>query len=121
MSTIAPKFRFSYFLKSITDSAFWALLLLTLIGLPFAMIVLFYLRLPIIDDKLMTPYLALTTLADPSRQIPLIKSIIHSDLFRITAFPGFGFAALLAAGTIFVERKMLAKLQLRVVLSIVVK
>ena len=114
MSTIAPKFRFSYFLKSITDSAFWALLLLTLIGLPFAMIVLFYLRLPIIDDKLMTPYLALTTLADPSRQIPLIKSIIHSDLFRITAFPGFGFAALLAAGTIFVERKMLAKLQLRV-------
>ena len=29
-------------------------------------------------------------------------------------FPGFGFAALLAAGTIFVERKMLAKLQLRV-------
>ena len=62
----------------------------------------------------MTPYLALTTLADPSRQIPLIKSIIHSDLFRITAFPGFGFAALLAAGTIFVERKMLAKLQLRV-------
>ena len=29
-------------------------------------------------------------------------------------FPGFGFAALLAAGTIFIERKLLAKLQLRV-------
>ena len=47
-------------------------------------------------------------------QIPLIKALIYSDLFRIAAFPGFGFAALIAAGTIFVERKMLAKLQLRV-------
>ena len=37
-----------------------------------------------------------------------------TDIFRVMAFPGFGFAALLAAGTIFVERKMLAKLQLRV-------
>jgi len=37
-----------------------------------------------------------------------------TDLFKIAAFPGFGFAALIAAGTIFVERKMLAKLQLRV-------
>jgi NADH-quinone oxidoreductase subunit H len=44
----------------------------------------------------------------------MLKSIIHSDFFRITAFPGFGFAALLAAATIFIERKMLAKLQLRV-------
>ena len=35
-------------------------------------------------------------------------------IVRVMAFPGFGFAALLAAGTIFVERKMLAKLQLRV-------
>ncbi len=37
-----------------------------------------------------------------------------TDIFRVMAFPGFGFAALIAAGTIFVERKMLAKLQLRV-------
>ncbi|MBI5697197.1 MAG: NADH-quinone oxidoreductase subunit NuoH [Thaumarchaeota archaeon] len=114
MSTIAPKFRFSYFIKSITDSAFWAVVLLTLVGLPFVMVLLFYLKLPIIDDKLYAPYLALTTLADPSRQIPLIKSFIHTDFFKIAMFPGFGFAALVAAGTIFVERKMLAKLQLRV-------
>jgi len=37
-----------------------------------------------------------------------------TDIFKVMAFPGFGFAALLAAGTIFVERKMMAKLQLRV-------
>ncbi|MFM8659482.1 MAG: NADH-quinone oxidoreductase subunit NuoH [Candidatus Nitrosotenuis sp.] len=114
MSTIAPKFRFSYFLKSITDNAFWAVILLTLTGIPFVMTLLFYLELPVIDDELMTPYLALTTIADPARQIPLIKSLLHTDFFRIAAFPGFGFAALIAAGTIFVERKMLAKLQLRV-------
>ncbi len=114
MSTIAPKFRFSYFLKSITDNAFWTITLLTLIGLPFLQIILFYLKLPVIGDKLIDPYLMLTILADPSRQIPFLKSLINSDLFRMTAFPGFGFAALIAAGTIFIERKMLAKLQLRV-------
>ena len=114
MSTIAPKFRFSYFLKSITDNAFWTITLLTLIGLPFLQIILFYLKLPVIGDKLIDPYLMLTILADPSRQIPFLKSLINSELFRMTAFPGFGFAALIAAGTIFIERKMLAKLQLRV-------
>ncbi len=114
MSTIAPKFRLSYFIKSITDTTFWVVLLLTLVGLPFVMTLLFYLKLPLIDDKLVGPYLALTILADPSRQIPLIKSFIHTDFFKIAMFPGFGFAALVAAGTIFVERKMLAKLQLRV-------
>jgi len=58
--------------------------------------------------------LAFTWLFNPTMQIPLIKSLLYSDLFRIVVFPGFGFAALIAAGTIFVERKMLAKLQLRV-------
>jgi NADH-quinone oxidoreductase subunit H len=43
-----------------------------------------------------------------------VKSLLYSDFFRIAAFPGFGFAALLAAGTIFAERKLLAKIQLRV-------
>ncbi|WP_100183214.1 NADH-quinone oxidoreductase subunit NuoH [Candidatus Nitrosotenuis aquarius] len=114
MSTIAPKFRLSYFIKSLTDNAFWAITLLTLIGLPFVQVILFYLELPVIGTRLLDPYLALTILADPSRQIPLIKSLMQTEFFRIAAFPGFGFAALLAAGTIFVERKMLAKLQLRV-------
>jgi len=114
MSVIAPKFRLSYFIKSILDNAFWAITLLTLIGLPFVQVILFYLELPVIGGRLLDPYLALTILADPSRQIPLLQSFIQTDFFKIAVFPGFGFAALLAAGTIFVERKMLAKLQLRV-------
>jgi NADH-quinone oxidoreductase subunit H len=114
MSTIAPKFRLSYFIKSILDNTFWAIILLTLIGIPLVQILLFYLELPVLGSKLLDPYLAFTILADPSRQIPLLKSFIETDFFRIAMFPGFGFAALLAAGTIFVERKMLAKMQLRV-------
>ena len=70
--------------------------------------------LAVIDGELLTAFLAFTWLFNPTMQIPLIKALIYSDLFRIAAFPGFGFAALIAAGTIFVERKMLAKLQLRV-------
>jgi NADH-quinone oxidoreductase subunit H len=40
--------------------------------------------------------------------------LIHTDLFRAAVFPGFAFAALIAASTIFIERKLLAKMQLRV-------
>ena len=114
MSVIAPKFRFSEFLRSILDNLFWTIVLMTLVGIPLAMVVLFYIDLPIVDGNLVSPFLALTWIADPSRTIPLIKALMLTDFFRIAAFPGFGFAALLAAGTIFIERKMLAKLQLRV-------
>ena len=114
MSVIAPKFKFSEFVKSILDNLFWAILLLSLIGLPLAQVILFYIEMPVIDGELLTPFLAMTWIADPSRTLPIIKAFMATDLFRIAAFPGFGFAALLAAGTIFVERKMLAKLQLRV-------
>ncbi|WOV93354.1 MAG: NADH-quinone oxidoreductase subunit NuoH [Candidatus Nitrosoabyssus spongiisocia] len=114
MSVIAPKFRLGYFLKSILDNVFWIIVLLTLIGIPIIQISLFYIDLPLIDGEILTPFLALTWLADPSRTLPILKAIMTSDFFRITAFPGFGFAALLAASTIFAERKILAKLQLRV-------
>ncbi len=114
MSVIAPKFRLGYFLKAIFDNAFWILTLVTLAGIPAIQIALFFMPLPVIDGELLTAFLAFTWLFNPTMQIPLIKAILYSDLFRIAAFPGFGFAALIAAGTIFVERKMLAKLQLRV-------
>jgi len=114
MSVIAPNFKFSEFVKSILDNVFWMLLIFVLIGIPAVMISLFYIDLPVINGELLTPFLALTWLADPSRTLPILKSFMTTDLFRIAAFPGFGFAALLAAGTIFIERKMLAKLQLRV-------
>ncbi|BDQ31635.1 hypothetical protein NZNM25_06330 [Nitrosopumilus zosterae] len=114
MSVIAPKFKLSEFIKSLLDNAFWILFLLVLVGIPAVFMVLFAIEMPVINGELLTPFLALTWIADPSRTLPIIKAFMATDIFRVMAFPGFGFAALLAAGTIFVERKMLAKLQLRV-------
>jgi len=114
MSVIAPNFKLSEFVKSILDVGFWGLLIIVLIGIPAIMLALFYIEMPVINGELLTPFLALTWIADPSRTLPIIKAFMTTDFFRIAAFPGFGFAALIAAGTIFVERKMLAKLQLRV-------
>ncbi|MBI1658433.1 MAG: NADH-quinone oxidoreductase subunit H [Thaumarchaeota archaeon] len=114
MSVIAPNFRLSSFIRSILDNLFWIIVLVTLAGIPAVQIVLFYIEMPVIDGELLTPFLALTWLADPSRVLPIVKALMATDFFRIAVFPGFGLAALLAAGTIFVERKMLAKLQLRV-------
>ena len=76
------------------------------------MMVFFVVEMPVIDGELLTPFLAFTWLADPSRVLPIVHAFMATDMFRVMAFPGFGFAALIAAGTIFVERKMLAKLQL---------
>jgi NADH-quinone oxidoreductase subunit H len=114
MSVIAPKFKLSEFIKSLLDNAFWAVLILSLIGIPAVMMILFFIEMPVINGELLTPFLALTWIADPSRILPIVKAFMATDIFRVMVFPGFGFAALLAAGTIFVERKMLAKLQLRV-------
>jgi len=114
MSVIAPNFKLSEFIKSLLDNVFWIILILVLIGLPAVFMILFVIELPVIDGELLTPFLALTWMADPSRILPVVQAFMATDIFRVMAFPGFGFAALLAAATIFVERKMLAKLQLRV-------
>ncbi len=114
MSVIAPQFKLSEFIKSLLDNVFWIILILVLIGLPAVMMILFAIEMPVIDGELLTPFLAFTWMADPTRILPVVKAFMSTDIFRVMAFPGFGFAALLAAATIFVERKMLAKLQLRV-------
>ncbi len=114
MSVIAPNFKLSEFIKSLLDNIFWIIFIVVLIGIPAIMMVLFIIEMPVINGELLTPFLALTWIADPSRILPIVKAFMATDIFRVMAFPGFGFAALIAAGTIFVERKMLAKLQLRV-------
>ena len=114
MSVIAPNFKLSEFVKSLLDNVFWIIFIVVLIGIPAIMMILFVIEMPVIDGELLTPFLALTWIADPSRILPIVKAFMATDIFRVMAFPGFGFAALLAAGTIFIERKMLAKLQLRV-------
>ncbi len=114
MSVIAPKFRLGYLIKGITDNIFWIIVLVTLMGIPAIQIVLVYIDFPVIDGEIWNPFRVLDAMTHPERALPLVENFMQTDLFKIIAFPGFGFAALIAAAVIFVERKMLAKLQLRV-------
>jgi len=114
MSVIAPKFKLSEFIKSLLDNIFWIILLVNLVGIPAIFMILFYIEMPVVNGELLTPFLALSWLVNPTRTLPIVHAFMATDIFRVMVFPGFGFAALLAAGTIFVERKLLAKLQLRV-------
>src|ERR671924_1386471 len=114
MATYPQNFRFGEFVGSLIWLIFWILIIVTLVGLPLVFIILFYVPLPPVEGEVLTPYLFLTMMVDPTRTLPIVHFIIHTDLFRIAVFPGFSFAALFAAVTIFVERKFLAKMQLRV-------
>ena len=106
-------FRFGEFIGSVLWLVFWILIIFSLVGLPLLFVVLFYVPLPPLGDEPLTPYLFLTMVVDPTRTVPIAKFLIHTDLFRVAAFPGFTYAALIAAATIFIERKFLAKMQLR--------
>jgi NADH-quinone oxidoreductase subunit H len=114
VATAPGEFRFGNFVGSLIWLIFWILIIVSLVGLPLIFIILFYVPLPPINGEVLTPYLFLSMMVDPTRTLPIIKFLIHTDLFRIAVFPGFTFAALLAAATIFIERKFLAKMQLRV-------
>src|SRR5919201_6255590 len=114
MATAPEEFRFGNFVASIVWLLLIILVVVTLVGLPVIFIILFYVPLPPVNGEVLTPYLFLSMMVDPTRTLPIIKFLIHTDLFRVIVFPGFTYAALLAAVTIFVERKFLAKMQLRV-------
>jgi NADH-quinone oxidoreductase subunit H len=114
MSVIAPDFKLSKFIISLFDNMFWILLIVVLIGLPAIFMILFVIEMPVINGELLTPFLALSYLVNPTRTLPVVQAFMTTDIFRVMAFPGFGFAALLAASVIFIERKMMAKIQLRV-------
>jgi len=114
MATVPEEFRFGNFLASIIWVILIVIVLLTLVILPLTFIVLFYLPLPPVNGEVLTPYLFLTMIVDPTRTLPIVKYLIHTTPFKVIVFPGFVFAAIIAAATIFVERKFLAKMQLRV-------
>lgn len=114
MASYPQEFRFGNFIASIIWLVFWVLLIVTLVALPLIFIVLFYVPLPLANGEVLTPYLFLSMVVDPTRTLPILQFFMQTDLFRIAIFPGFTYAALIAAVTIFVERKFLAKMQLRV-------
>src|ERR671938_892232 len=114
MATAPQGFRFGKFIASIVWVILWILIIVSLVGLPLIFIILFYVPLPPVNGEVLTPYLFLSMMVDPTRTLPIVHFIIHTELFKIAVFPGFSFAALMAAVTIFVERKFLAKMQLRI-------
>ena len=108
------EFRFGNFIASLICLVFWILTIVTLVVLPLIFIVLFYVPLPLANGEVLTPYLFLTMVVDPTLTLPIIQFFMQTELFKVAVFPGFTYAALIAAVTIFVERKFLAKMQLRV-------
>jgi NADH-quinone oxidoreductase subunit H len=114
MATAPRDFRLGNFIGSLVWLIFWVITIVALVGLPLIFIILFYVPLPYSNGEVLTPYLFFSMIVDPTRTIPIINFLIHTDIFRAAVFPGFTFAALIAAATIFIERKFLAKMQLRV-------
>jgi len=114
MGSITPDFRFGNFVGSIIQVVLLILAIVTLLILPIIFFVLFFVPLPVVNGQVLTPYLFFSMVVDPARTLPIVKFLIHTDLFRAAIFPGFAFASLIAAATIFIERKLLAKMQLRV-------
>ena len=114
MATAPQGFRFGNFIGSLIWLILWIIIIVSLIALPLIFVILFYVPLPPVNGEVLTPYLFLSMMVDPTRTLPIVHFMIHTELFRIAVFPGFSFAALMAAVTIFAERKFLAKMQLRV-------
>src|SRR5918911_1468772 len=114
MATAPQGFRFGNFVGSLIWLILWIIIIVSLVALPLIFVILFYVPLPPVNGEVLTPYLFLSMMVDPTRTLPIVHFIIHTELFKIAVFPGFSFAALMAAVTIFVERKFLAKMQLRV-------
>ncbi|MDR4510167.1 MAG: NADH-quinone oxidoreductase subunit H [Nitrososphaeraceae archaeon] len=113
MATAPKEFRFGNFVASIVWLVFWIIIIVTLVVLPLIFVILFYVPLPYAGDEVLTPYLFFSMMVDPTRTVPIIDFLIHTDLFRAAIFPGFAYAAFIAAATIYIERKFLAKMQLR--------
>jgi len=67
----------------------------------------YYLIGPILP---ITPFM----LMNPQEALAFTFALMDTDLFRITIFPGFTFVALYAAVAVLWERKLLAKIQLRI-------
>ena len=109
MSTPIREFRFGNFVASLIWLIFIILAVVALVGLPLIFIILFYLPLPPVGNEVLTPYLFLSMMVDPTRSIPIIKFLIHTDLFRVAVFPGFTYAALIGSGYNLCGTQILSK------------
>jgi NADH-quinone oxidoreductase subunit H len=103
---------FEDFIKHILWLVFWVLLLLPLIALP-----VYYLVYTLVGINLIDIFALATTKPDQfiQFQLNLISTEPTKSLFQYTTFPGFTFVALFSTILMgYIERKMTAKIQLRV-------
>lgn len=102
---------FEEFVKMILTLLFWFILLSPLIIFPilFLLVPIFGIDVNIVNE-------ILTATIDPLKAIKLAERYglgMSSTFFKVAAFPGFTFAALMATAIILYERKLIAKAQLR--------
>ena len=103
---------FEEFVKRILTILFWFLLISPLIIFP-----VLFLLVPILGIDVTLVNEILTATIDPFKAIKLADRYgvgPSSTFFKVAAFPGFTFAALVATLVILYERKLMAKAQLRV-------
>jgi NADH-quinone oxidoreductase subunit H len=103
---------FEDFIKHVLWLVFWVLLLIPLIGLP-----IYYFAYTILGINLLDIFSLATTKPEQfiQFQLQLINTEPTRSLFLWTTFPGFTFVALFSAVLmIYLERKIVAKMQLRV-------
>lgn len=103
---------FEEFLKRVITIVFWILLLIPLIVIPVVLLIVIPLGVPVL-----TANRIFTAILDPLVMLQVMDELglgPSSLFFKITAFPGFTFAAGVATLTILYERKLLAKMQNRV-------
>ena len=81
MATAPKEFRFGNFVGSLVWLIFWIIVIVSLVGLPLIFIILFYVPLPYSDGEVLTPYLFFSMVVDPTRTIPIINFLIHTDIF----------------------------------------
>jgi NADH-quinone oxidoreductase subunit H len=103
---------FEGFIKHILKLVFWVVLLLPLVILPMYYVVYTFLGINLLDV-----FSLATTKPDKfiALQLQLITTEPVKSLFQFSTFPGFTFAAVFSTiFMIWVERKFIAKMQLRV-------
>ncbi len=107
---------FEDFIRRVIEIIFWVLVLLPIVVLP-----LLFIGFPYIEGLLrllipipVTANDLLVAALDPFKAIPLVNAVMQTALFRMSVFPGFTWAALIATLVILFERKYLAKMQMRV-------
>nr|AIF12408.1 NADH dehydrogenase (quinone) (nuoH) [uncultured marine thaumarchaeote KM3_55_F05] len=105
---------FEDFLKRILEIVFWLLIALPMILVPVIFLIVPYIPILLPTGRILTPNEAFVILLDPFMTLAVLTPFFATPWFKAIVFPGFTFAALVATFLGLYERKLLAKIQIRV-------